>query len=239
MTSKQSFAEFLWCRISFFLVISSFVAFGFASFYLAEVKHQKESVDAELAHFKVETEKRIDNLIEENNQLIYRLEQYENSEVLYGIQFIMSRNNKIDVKQARKIAESVVEHSAQFELDYKLVLAIIWQESRFNAEAKSNQQAHGLMQLIPDTQKALAKILKIETWDITDVNTNILFGTAYLARLKKIYNGDVKLMLAAYNGGPVCAKRYQRYINGEIPIDSLSTENVGYIRSITNLYGKM
>lgn len=239
MASEQSFGEFVWCRISFIFVITAFIALGFISFYLAETKHQKEAVEAELACIKVETEKRIDNLIEENNQLIYRLEQYENSEVLYGIQFIMSRNNKIDVKQARKIAESVVEHSAQFELDYKLVLAIIWQESRFNAEAKSNQQAHGLMQLIPDTQKALAKILKIETWDITDVNTNILFGTAYLARLKKIYNGDVKLMLAAYNGGPVCAKRYQRYINGEIPIDSLSTENVGYIRSITNLYGKM
>lgn len=184
-------------------------------------------------------ETRIGNLIEENYQLYSRLVQYENTDVLYSINFIMSKNNRIDVKLARRIAESVVEHSAQFELDYKLVLAVIWQESRFNTTAKSSQNAHGLMQLIPDTQRALAKILKIETWDITDIDTNVLFGTAYLARLKRIYKNDLKMVLSAYNGGPVCAKRYQRYINGELPVDSLSVENVGYVKSITNMYKKM
>jgi soluble lytic murein transglycosylase len=182
---------------------------------------------------------RINNLIDENYQLYTKLVQYERADVLYAINFILSKNSKIDVKKARKIAESVVARSEQFELDYKLVLAVIWQESRFNDGAKSNQNAHGLMQIIPDTQKALAKTLKIDRWDIHDIDTNILFGTAYLARLKTLYSNDLKLMLAAYNGGPTCARKYTRYINGELPADSLSSENLNYIRSITSLYGKM
>lgn len=193
----------------------------------------------EYAEFVESSEVRINNLIDENYQLYTKLVQYENADILYAINFILSKNSKIDAKKARKIAESVVARSEQFELDYKLVLAVIWQESRFNDAAKSNQNAHGLMQIIPDTQKALAKTLKIDRWNIHDIDTNILFGTAYLARLKTLYSNDLKLMLAAYNGGPTCARKYTRYINGELPIDSLSSENVNYIRTITSLYGKM
>lgn len=193
----------------------------------------------EYAEYVKSSETRINNLIDENYQLYTKLVQYENADILYAINFILSRNSKIDVKKARKIAESVVARSEQFELDYKLVLALIWQESRFNDGAKSNQNAHGLMQIIPDTQKAIAKTLKLERWNIHDIDTNILFGTAYLARLKTLYSNDLKLMLAAYNGGPTCAKKYTRYINGELPVDSLSSENLNYIRTITSLYGKM
>lgn len=202
-------------------------------------KSKNEQLMAEYIEYKSDAEKRIDDLIEENSVLFTRLSNYENADVLYSIDFILQKNKNVDIKTARHIAEAVIEQSAKFELDFKLVLAVIWQESRFNTKALSNQKASGLMQVIPATQKALAKILKIDTWDINDIETNILFGTAYLARLKKLYNGDIKLMLAAYNGGSTCAKKYKRYINGEIPVDSLSSENIGYIRSITNLYGKM
>ncbi len=189
--------------------------------------------------YVLEAEKRVQNLIDENAQLYSRLEKYEQSEVLYGISFIMSRNKSVDVKKAREIAERVVEYSSRFELDYKLVLAVIWQESRFKVNAKSGKGACGLMQIIPDTQKGIAKKLGIGKWDIHDVDTNILFGTAYLGRLKVIYNNDTRMMLSAYNGGYTGAKQYGRYVRGEIPADSLNTENLGYVQSIMNVYGKM
>ena len=222
---------FIICILALFLIICFVSCVSYV--------HECDELNEQHTEYVKDTDERIANLIEENYQLYTKLSQYENADVLYSINFILSKNSKVDAKKARKIAESVIARSEQFELDYKLVLAVIWQESRFNEGAKSNQNAHGLMQIIPDTQKALAKILKIDSWDIHDIDTNILFGTAYLARLKSLYNNDVKLMLAAYNGGPVCAKKFQRYINGELPIDSLSSENLNYIRSITSLYGKM
>lgn len=202
-------------------------------------KHTLQDERKRAQDYYMEAETRVQNLIDENEQLYLRLEKYEQSEVLYGISFIVSRNRSVDVKQAREIAERVVEYSSRFELDYKLVLAVIWQESRFKVNAKSGKGACGLMQIIPDTQKGIAKKLGIESWDIHSVDTNILFGTAYLGRLKVLYNNDTRLMLSAYNGGYTGAKQYGRFVRGEIPSDSLNAENLGYVQSIMNIYGKM
>lgn len=93
-----------------------------------------------------------------------------------------------------------------------LVLAIIRQESEFNAKAHSAAGARGLMQLLPVTAKRLAKRQKIpfDADKLTsDPTYNIQLGAALLDRLLKKYHGSIVLAVAAYNAG---ATRVDRWI---------------------------
>lgn len=223
---------------AFFLVLIS-------TFCLLTNYHHKHTVEelkaqiAEMEHVIERDSVIVDDLIEENNVLYYRLSKYEKKGVLWAKNWIINKNKRIDIDVAQVIAEAVCNYSEKNELDYKLVLSIIWHESRFNTTAKSNQNAHGLMQIIPETQKAIAKELKIAKWNINDIDTNVMFGTKYLARLKLIYNNDYSLMLASYNGGPTQAKKWKKYIAGELPVDSLSNENYNYITNVLATYRRM
>lgn len=179
-------------------------------------------------------DQQMDAMVMENNELFARLLKYEQEDIVYAKNWIMNNSYNVDVKTIQTIATAICEYSEEYDLDYKIVLALIWQESRFRVGATSNKEARGLMQIIPSTQKIIAKWLEMETWDIEDIDTNIKFGCAYLARLKVIYKNNLTLMLASYNGGPVQAKKYRKFLNGEIPSDSLNYENYNYVRSILN-----
>lgn len=83
-----------------------------------------------------------------------------------------------------------------------LVKALIKQESNGNCFAKSPVGAKGLMQLMDPTGKEWHAILNIEEpYDPFDPLQNVTIGRAYLEWLLKQFKGDVKLSLAAYNGG--------------------------------------
>jgi soluble lytic murein transglycosylase-like protein/TolA-binding protein len=92
-----------------------------------------------------------------------------------------------------------------FKVDPFLILAVIREESRFAADAKSHVGARGLMQVMPRTGRAIAKQLGIspfKTSDLNDPNINIGMGSYYLSQtLKRFYNRP-ELALAGYNGGP-------------------------------------
>lgn len=83
----------------------------------------------------------------------------------------------------------------------RVLEAIAWQESRFNPNAISPKGAVGVMQLMPDTARALGV-------DPFDVGANIEGGAAYFAGLLRQFNGDLTLALAAYNAGPGAVRRY-------------------------------
>src|SRR6218665_2138015 len=91
--------------------------------------------------------------------------------------------------------------------DYKLaphlVLAVMATESNFDPLAVSPKNAQGLMQLIPDTA-ARFNIRKI-----TDPVQNIRGGMAYLRWLLAYFEGDLSLVLAAYNAGEGAVDRYR------------------------------
>lgn len=79
--------------------------------------------------------------------------------------------------------------------------AMIKQESRGNKDAVSPKGARGLMQIMPDTAKDIAKELGVKDYDIHDPETNVKFGTYYMDKMLKIFSGDVELALAGYNAG--------------------------------------
>lgn len=91
-----------------------------------------------------------------------------------------------------------------------LVLAVIQVESSFRPDARSHAGARGLMQLMPRTAASLARRLGRESYDIEDPEFNIEAGTAYLAYLLKLFDGDVELALAGYNTGPMRVRRWVR-----------------------------
>ncbi len=100
--------------------------------------------------------------------------------------------------------EYIIKYSEEYSLDPYLVSAIIYVESRFNSNATSPKDAMGLMQITPQTAIWGAKTLGIKDFqieDLYDVELNIRLGCWYLDRLKKEFNDDIELVLAAYNGG--------------------------------------
>jgi peptidoglycan lytic transglycosylase len=100
-------------------------------------------------------------------------------------------------------AEFVRVHAREHGLDPALMAAVIYQESKFDPNAKSSSGAIGLMQLTPETAHGIAVRTggsAFHTADLYDADLNIRYGAWYLENLFKKYRSE-KLVLAAYNAG--------------------------------------
>ena len=97
----------------------------------------------------------------------------------------------------------VLGHASNYDLDPALLAAVIYQESRFRADARSSSGAIGLMQLMPETAQGIADHTggsRFKLSDLDDPEINVRYGAWYLSHLIKKY-GSEKLALAAYNAG--------------------------------------
>ncbi|MCL1864940.1 MAG: transglycosylase SLT domain-containing protein [Spirochaetes bacterium] len=97
--------------------------------------------------------------------------------------------------------ECVNSESKSYNIKSEIVLSMIKIESNFNFNAVSPVGASGLMQLMPQTAKGIAKNLKISKYNLYDPCTSIKFGVDYISWLNKYYKGQIEYMVAAYNGG--------------------------------------
>ena len=100
--------------------------------------------------------------------------------------------------------EAIVRgHARNYRLDPSLIAAVIYQESKFDTDARSRSGAIGLMQLLPDTAKGIALRTggsRFRVEDLYDPEINVRYGSWYLRHLLDKY-GDVESALAAYNAG--------------------------------------
>jgi soluble lytic murein transglycosylase len=94
-------------------------------------------------------------------------------------------------------------HARQYDLDAALLAAVIYRESKFDADARSSSGAIGLMQLLPETAQGIAQLTggsRFVVEDLYEPEINVRYGSFYLRRLLRKYD-DVRLALAAYNAG--------------------------------------
>ncbi|HVM56186.1 MAG TPA: lytic transglycosylase domain-containing protein [Gaiellaceae bacterium] len=94
-------------------------------------------------------------------------------------------------------------HAANYRLNPALLAAVIEQESKFNADARSSTGAIGLMQLQPATAKGIALRTggsKFVVSDLLNPEINVRYGAWYLRHLLDRYH-DERTALAAYNAG--------------------------------------
>lgn len=102
--------------------------------------------------------------------------------------------------------EAIVRtHARNYDLPPALLAAVIYAESKFDASARSDAGAVGLMQLLPDTAQGIAVRTGgngfVES-DLLDPEINVRYGAWYLRHLLDRYDDDVTTALAAYHAGP-------------------------------------
>jgi Transglycosylase SLT domain len=125
-------------------------------------------------------------------------------------------------KNKRWVVDLVEKIAEWHKIDPKLVLSIITAESNFKVNAKSNADAHGLMQLIPATAE------RFNVKNAYNASQNIKGGVKYLRWLLSYFRGDVPLAVAAYNAGEGAVDKYY----GVPPYK----ETKAYVKKVMALY---
>jgi soluble lytic murein transglycosylase-like protein len=120
------------------------------------------------------------------------------------------------------LSEAVARAAGRHRISPDLLEALVWQESRWHANAVSPKGARGLTQLMPDTARTLGV-------DPRDPVANLDGGAHYLRQLLDRFGGDVELALAAYNAGPGRVERA-----GSVPAIA---ETRNYVASIMDRLG--
>ena len=123
---------------------------------------------------------------------------------------------------------AVLERAQGIGIDPAYVYGLIRQESRFIMDARSGVGASGLMQVMPATARWTAKKIGLTNFtadQITDRDTNITIGTAYLKLALDDFAGSMALAAAAYNAGP---GRPRNWRNGPVLDAAIWAENVPF-----------
>jgi hypothetical protein len=150
-----------------------------------------------------------------------------------------------DEFSAVEIEAHIREVAVRYRIPPLLVAAIVEAESEFNPRAVSRKGARGLMQLMPLT----ASSLRVE--DTFNPYKNIEGGVRHLRRLMNRFNGNLPLVLAAYNAGEQAVVVYRgvppyretrRYVarilrrighRDTSPVGTRATARVPEVRAVT------
>jgi soluble lytic murein transglycosylase len=136
------------------------------------------------------------------------------------------------IRYPLRYSQFVRVHAREHGLSPALLAAVIYQESKFNPDAKSSSGAIGLMQLTPSTAHGIAIRTggaDFHTSDLYNAEINIRYGAWYLHDLFVKYHQE-RLVLAAYNAGQGNVDRWLR--EGE-PIQF--PETVAYVQRVEHL----
>jgi len=114
--------------------------------------------------------------------------------------------------------------ASRYDLDPDLIKAVAYVESAFRPNAVSPKGAIGLMQLMPSTAAMYG------VTELTDPDQNLKAGARHLRTLMDEFNGDLTLVLAAYNAGSGAVRR-----SGGVPA---YRETRNYVRKVRERLGR-
>jgi soluble lytic murein transglycosylase len=132
--------------------------------------------------------------------------------------------NEFDAAQRypTPLKSEVVYHSTNAGLDPAYVYGLIRQESRFVSTARSGVGASGLMQVMRETARIVARRIGLSHYTdgmLNDKDINLQLGTSYLKMALDDFEGSKPMALAAYNAGPGRPRRWREAITTPIRLE--------------------
>ncbi|MBI4807583.1 MAG: lytic transglycosylase domain-containing protein [Nitrosomonadales bacterium] len=134
--------------------------------------------------------------------------------------------------------EALRENLDKHGLEEAWVYGLMRQESRFATRAKSDVGAAGLMQIMPDTARWVARQIGMKSYRkglIHQLDVNIKLGTYYMKTVFKQFDENPALASAAYNAGPARAKQWRgmQPLEGAIYVETIPfDETRDYVRKV-------
>lgn len=137
-------------------------------------------------------------------------------------------------------SELVFKYAEEYDIDPRVLLSVMRQESLFESGAQSEASARGLMQVMPATGKEISQKLnwppEYTERDLARPFVSVRFGSYYLGQQIKAFNGNWYAALAAYNAGPSRSKRWQASSKDDPDLYLAGVtlgEPIAYIRAIS------
>ena len=137
-------------------------------------------------------------------------------------------NAKQNSDYMNKIYKAVDSASSKYGVDKNLILAVIKQESDFDASSTSECGAAGLMQIMPSNFSYLGIV------NGYDIDENINGGTRLLKEYIDKYDGNIEMGLMAYNGGPGTIQR--RGVSSSDDLYKMPSETQDYVPKVMGYY---
>ncbi len=125
----------------------------------------------------------------------------------------------------KRFTDLIEQTASKYQIDPKLVHAVIQTESAYNPSAISSAGAVGLMQLMPDTAR------RFGVMDRNDPDQNVEGGTRYLKHLINLFEPNLQLAVAAYNAGENAVMKYHNSIPPY-------PETQHYVKQVLALYNR-
>ncbi len=194
----------------FFIILYGFVfLFSFhtttqGEILSCDISVEEKDISEKMVRVQGETGKWISLKEKESYNLIQEIDIYSLSShaKLLILPHMVNEKHYYRVEQKNIHWETIIiEAAKKFQIDEKLIRAVIRVESNFIANAISHKGAVGAMQLMPETQKELG----LE--DPTNAKENVFAGTKYLKQQLQRFN-NLELALAAYNAGAGNVRKY-------------------------------
>ena len=119
------------------------------------------------------------------------------------VQYLKDKKVRASDEKLKKIATSVYEEAKDYEIDYRLVLAVMKVESNFKSDAISKKGARGLLQIKPSLAKHVSKETGVSIKSpkcLEEPEKNIRIGVSHLSWLMEKFE-NINTALHAYNVG--------------------------------------
>lgn len=151
--------------------------------------------------------------------------------MIFIVFVFLFKDNLLKMLYPKTYQETVLLYQEKYGIEENFIFAVIKAESNFDKDAISNRNAIGLMQLMEETAKDVARKNEIELHstnikeELCDINKNIQIGTCYLSTLMERYQNK-EVALAAYNAGIGTVDGWIE--KGIIKKDGTDIENIPY-----------